>query len=181
MAKTYGGRWKTIGSVGEGGQAHVFTVEDANGVHQERFVLKRLKNIKRMDLFEREVNALRAVGHPNILRVVDFALNADPSFYVAEYCEGGSLDKRAEEFKGNIRGAAEVLTPIIAALRAAHAEGVFHRDVKPPNILFRKDGTPVLGDFGICHMEGDERVTLSDEAMGSTTSRQRWRAGGRGL
>ncbi len=43
-----------------------------------------------------------------------------------------------------------------------------HRDVKPPNILFRRDGTPVLGDFGICHMEGDARVTLSDEAMGST-------------
>jgi serine/threonine protein kinase len=39
--------------------------------------------------------------------------------------------------------------------------------MKPSNILLRADGTPVLGDFGICHLEGDERVTMTDKAMGA--------------
>jgi serine/threonine protein kinase len=60
-----------------------------------------------------------------------------------------------------------VLTAIADALQAAHAVGVIHRDVKPENIFFRGDGVPVLGDFGICHTEGDQRVTVVDEAMGS--------------
>jgi hypothetical protein len=54
MGKQYG-RWEVVGSVGEGGQAHVFRVEDTTGTLTGQYVLKRLKNCDRLDLFEREV------------------------------------------------------------------------------------------------------------------------------
>jgi serine/threonine protein kinase len=60
-----------------------------------------------------------------------------------------------------------VLLPIVRGLEAAHGKGIFHRDCKPANILFRADGTPVLGNFGICYVDDGELVTLSDEGMGS--------------
>ncbi|MGH7307460.1 MAG: serine/threonine-protein kinase [Candidatus Rokuibacteriota bacterium] len=167
MAKRYG-RWKTVGSIDEGRQAHVFLVVDSQGEWEGQHVLKRLKNQGRLDLFEREVKAMETLRHPHVLRVVDYNLKGNSPYYVAEYCDGRSLDKMgAERYKANIQGTVAVLLPIVEALIAAHEAGVVHRDVKPPNILFRADGTPVLGDFGICHIEGARRVTLSDEAMGS--------------
>ena len=77
------------------------------------FVLKRLKNVKRLDLFEREVNAVRAIDHPNIPRVVDFDLKAAKPYFVSEYCERGSLtDIGADSFKGNVAAAVAVILEI---------------------------------------------------------------------
>lgn len=167
MATRYG-RWETIGTLDQGGQAHVFLVKDASKELAGQFALKRLRNAERIDLFEREIGAVRKIQHPNMLRVVDYDLQGKKPYYVAEYCEGGSLEKiGAATYRGNLRKTVEVLLPIISAIEAAHAAGVVHRDVKPANILFRATGEPVLGDFGICHVEGDQRITRTDEAMGS--------------
>jgi len=162
------GRWETGESVGEGGQGHLFFATDTKGINPGRFVLKRLKNINRKELFEREISAIAQLQHPNILRLVDYDLSGDPPFYVAEYCERGSLAKiGGAEFKGNIEKTVSTLMPIARAVSQAHSANIIHRDIKPENILLRLDGTPVLADFGICHMEGGERITLTDQAMGS--------------
>ncbi len=161
-------RWEIGESIGEGGQGHVFLATDTQNEHEGRFVLKRLKNVKRKDLFEREIKAIRQLDHPNILRIIDFDVSTDAPFYVAEYCEHGSLAKiGAKKFQGDIQKAGSVLVPVAQALAKAHEQGVVHRDIKPENILLRADGTPVIADFGICHMEGAERVTLTDEAIGA--------------
>jgi serine/threonine protein kinase len=166
-AKKYG-EWEVVRSLSEGGQAHLFLVKDSTGKRAGQYVLKRLKNVKRLDLFKREIEAIRQLEHPNILSIYDYDLAGSAPYYVAEYCEGGSLEEVGPaEFEGDIEATVKVLLPIVDALNAAHRAGVIHRDVKPSNILFRADGTPVLGDFGICHMEGEERLTLSDEAVGS--------------
>ena len=49
----------------------------------------------------------------------------------------------------------------------AHANGVTHRDVKPDNIFLRSDRRPVVGDFGICFLEGAERLTQTGEWLGA--------------
>jgi serine/threonine protein kinase len=166
MAEKYDD-WIVRGTVSEGGQAVVLLVEDSTGQRPGKFALKRLKNAGRLDLFEREVKATLALNHPNILKVESANVSGKKPYYVAEYCEGGNLGKMADRYRGNVVASVNTLLPMVSALEAAHSLGIVHRDVKPPNILFRSDGTPVLGDFGICHMEGDACVTLSDEAMGS--------------
>ena len=166
-AKEYG-RWRNLGSVGGGGQAHLCIVEDTTGRLPGRYVLKRLKNLARFNLFEREVRIMQSgLPHKNILRVVDTDMNVERPYFVAEYCEGDSLAKHPGDFRADL-AAFEVARAIVEALQNAYiARLSAQRDVKPPNILFRKEGTPVLGDCGICHTEGDQRVTLTDEAMGS--------------
>jgi len=99
--------------------------------------------------------------------IIESATDQTPPYYISEYCEGGTLESKAIEYRGDISAVSRDILPIVDALNAAHKAGVFHRDIKPPNILFRKDGSPVLGDFGICFVEGGEKVTLTDEAVGS--------------
>lgn len=152
-------RWRGTGkTLGEGGQAQVSIVTDTREEHPGEWALKRLKNIddpEAKERFGREVRAVQSINHPNILRIIHSDLTAARPYFVAEYCEGGSLQKNgASRYKGNIAATREVVLPILDALVAAHKAGVFHRDVKPANILFRRDGTPVIGDFGICFMEG---------------------------
>jgi hypothetical protein len=164
-------RWEIANSLTEGGQAHIFVVEDKRKEFPGQWVLKRSKNIKdkaRKTRFAQEVRVTQSIEHPNVLKIIDKNLDAERPYFVAELCERGSLEKvGASPYKGNIRAAVDVLLPITDALVAAHQINVFHRDIKPANILFRGDGTPVVGDFGICFVEGGEPVTLTDEGMGS--------------
>ncbi len=164
-------RWKIMESLSEGGQGRIFLVSDTSKQIQETCVLKRLKNVSSEDRrarFSREVAAIQRINHLNVLRVYDTNLTLAQPYFVGEYCEGGSLEKRGPAgFKGNIRATIDTVIPVLDALLAAHATGVIHRDIKPANLLFRADGTPVVADFGICHMEDGEHVTLSDEGVGS--------------
>ncbi|MGD0901588.1 MAG: serine/threonine-protein kinase [Terracidiphilus sp.] len=170
----YEDRWRYIRNIGAGGQGSVVLVTDESGSVPGEVALKRLIHAdsqERRARFERETKALEALDHPNILKIHHKELqpaSGDKPFFVAEYCSGGSLEGRgARSFKDKIAESAAVLAPIVQALEAAHRKEIFHRDCKPANILFRADGTPVLGDFGICHMEDGKFVTLADEGVGS--------------
>lgn len=172
LPKAYGKRWKPLGhDLGVGGQSRVQLVKDIRGVRPGQYALKILKsknNDQARTRFKTEVEATQRIDHPSVLRIHDFDVDSKRPYYVAEYCEGKSLlDRGADEFRGNLRHALEVLLPIADALVAVHRAGVIHRDIKPANILFRKDETPVIGDFGICYLEDGEPATFSDEAVGS--------------
>lgn len=174
MTKLYDNRWRFIRNLGQGGQGSVVLVSDQTGQIPGELALKRLINAdsqERLARFERETSALETLNHPNILKIHHRQLEpmkGEKPFFVAEYCSGGSLQTRdAGAFRDNVARAAAIMGPIIQALSATHAKGIFHRDCKPGNVLFRSDNTPVLCDFGICYMEDGELVTLSDAGMGS--------------
>ena len=71
MNKVYGGRWRVDRSLRGGGQAETFVVTDVTDTAPGPHVLKRLRNPDRLDRFVREVEAVRALRHPNIVRLVD--------------------------------------------------------------------------------------------------------------
>jgi len=163
------GRWRIVKSLDEGGQAWVYLVTDSRSEKPGHFALKRLRDPSRVDLFEREVKVTQRLRHPNIIRVEDLGVVGDRPYYVMEYCERGSLETvGGSSFRADLNQALAILKPICSALFQAHKEGIFHRDIKPSNILLRKDGTPVLADFGICYLdEDDHRRTMTDRAMGA--------------
>lgn len=165
------GRWRIISNLPEGGQAHVFLVEDAKREFKGNWVLKRLKNVDsptRKARFEREIKVIKSINHPNVLKVIDSDLTALRPYFVSEFCERGSLlNVGASSFKANVKATMETLVPIVDGLVHIHAAGPIHRDIKPANILIRGDGTPVIADFGICFTEDGKQITLSDEGVGS--------------
>ncbi|WTJ96627.1 serine/threonine protein kinase [Streptomyces sp. NBC_01537] len=117
----------------------------------------------------REARALARVQHPNVVtihHIVDQPGLPHP-WLVMELVEGGSLQDRLEHGPLSPAEAARVGRGVLAGLRAAHAEGVHHRDVKPANVMLRRDGTPVLTDFGIATLRDATRLTSTGGLIGS--------------
>lgn len=105
--------------------------------------------------FEREARILSGLNHAHILRIHDFGSLPDGTLYlVSEWAGGGDL---AKLIGGKAHPSVEVLgwvRQIAAALDAAHASGVIHRDLKPGNVLVHDDGRLTLADFGLAHTAG---------------------------
>lgn len=168
MAKIYGNRWEIIQSIGEGGQGQASLVVDKNGTSETRYVLKRLKNINRIDRFRKEIEVMRNISHENIVRLVDFNIEDDKPFLVTEYYNGGSLEDAEPFWHNSVNVALELFLQVCRGVAYAHSQDIIHRDIKPANIFLRtKNGPAVVGDFGICYVEDDgTRLTLTDEPVG---------------
>jgi len=122
--------------------------------------------------FENEAQAVAALRHPNIVRVIDFDHIDEHYFMVMEYVEGLTLSEHLREVaaQGCRLPAAEVLgifEPLCAAVDYAHGEGMVHRDVKPANVLLTARGEPVLTDYGIARIVGVAQHTATGTVMGS--------------
>lgn len=167
------GKWNKVSDLSSGGQAITYIVVEAGeaDLPANRRVLKRLKNPKRKNRFEAELQAGLTLSHPNIVKVVDHDLNNDPPYIVSEYCSGGSLEGAIDIIKGMDLGARlSLFRSICDGVAHAHQNNpsIIHRDIKPDNIFLRNPGLiPAVGDFGLCFIEDGERVTLFDEQVGS--------------
>ncbi|MFE3404424.1 serine/threonine-protein kinase [Streptomyces anulatus] len=117
----------------------------------------------------REARALARVDHPNVVTVhhiVDPGEDGYP-WIVMELVAGSSLHDRLVAGPMKPAEAAELGRGVLSALRAAHASGIQHRDVKPANVLLRTDGRPVLTDFGIAAIRESTSLTTTGALIGS--------------
>ncbi|MEV8554429.1 serine/threonine-protein kinase [Streptomyces glaucescens] len=117
----------------------------------------------------REARALARVEHPNVVtihHVVDGTEYAYP-WLVMELVTGGSLADRLAGGAMEPHEAASLGREMLGALRAAHAAGIQHRDVKPANVLLRPDGRPVLTDFGIAAIRESTVLTATGSIIGT--------------
>ena len=135
--------------------------------------LKRLaENLARdddlRDRFVREGRLAARLGHPNIVRVYDVG-EADGRPYIAmEHVDGETLaDLLARREKLTAAETEELGAQAARALVAAHAAGLVHRDVKPHNLLLRRDGVLKLGDFGIAVGLEGTRFTMAGTVLGT--------------
>jgi serine/threonine protein kinase len=136
--------------------------------------------LRRRTLREARTNA--RLNHPNVVAVYDIVDEEDRPWIVMEYVPSRSLAEavRADGPLSPPR-AAEIGLQLLRGLRAAHAAGVLHRDVKPSNVLLADDGRVVLGDFGIATAKGGSTITSSGVLIGSPSYMAPERARGRDI
>ncbi|MET9918023.1 serine/threonine-protein kinase [Streptomyces sp. NPDC006435] len=117
---------------------------------------------------QKEARAAARITHPGVVTVHDVLEYDNRPWIVMQYVDGPSLADAAKE-SGEMepREAARIGLHVLGALRAAHAAGVLHRDVKPGNVLLAGDGQVLLTDFGIAAIEGDSTITRTGELVGS--------------
>lgn len=111
--------------------------------------------------FEREVEALRSIQHPGILKLID--ANSDERWFVSEYLPRGTLAAAQSTYRGDALSALKGFRTIVEAVAELHRKGYVHRDIKSNNVFIRGDGSLVLGDFGIVFFENDQRTRLTEQ------------------
>jgi serine/threonine protein kinase len=121
--------------------------------------------------FRREVEILRGLEHPNILRLLDHGtLDQQGLFLVTPFVNGETLRSRVRREKQlSVRDTIGILQQIASALDYAHGRGVIHRDIKPANILL-PEGSVILADFGISRAMATEnlpQVTVTGVSVGT--------------
>ncbi len=101
-----------------------------------------------MERFLQEFEMLREIRHPNIVRIYDLGITDDHLFLAMEYFARGDLRKRMSEGL-TARQSLGFARDLAYALQAIHEVGIFHRDLKPGNVMLRDDGSIALIDFGL--------------------------------
>ncbi|NBE53485.1 serine/threonine-protein kinase, partial [Streptomyces boluensis] len=171
------GRFELIERLGSGGMGTVWRARDTV-LHRE----VALKEVRSPDpaaspdadrvLRERvlrEARALARLSHPHVVtiyHIVDAAADGHP-WLVMELLPGHTLQDRLAQGPLDPREAARLGRQVLSALRAAHAAGIQHRDVKPANVMLRDDGSAVLTDFGIAALQGTTSLTATGDLIGS--------------
>jgi serine/threonine protein kinase len=118
--------------------------------------------------FAREGEILRRLDHPNIVRMVAALEDRGRPYLIMEYVGGGSLQDLLEtQGTLTIERALDIAGALANALSLAHRRGIFHRDLKPTNVLLAEDGTPRLTDFGVAYIVDSERLTKTGMRIGT--------------
>jgi serine/threonine-protein kinase len=117
--------------------------------------------------FRNEAQAAGKLGHPGIVAVFDYGEDASVAYIAMEYVEGNSLREyigRGTRFAE--RDAVSVMSQLLEALGHAHERRVWHRDIKPGNVIVMRNGKVKIADFGIARIEASE-LTQTGVLMGS--------------
>lgn len=124
--------------------------------------------------FGREIEVLRRIDSPGIVKCLGSGSSGDASYYVMDFVEGQHLDEYLANPEFTLTEKLEVFERVCRAVADAHELGVIHRDLKPKNILIDAKGNPHVLDFGICTVDESswsswERMTITQpgDVMGT--------------
>ena len=173
------GGYTLISRLGSGAMGSVWRVRDDGGHQYAMKILRdsladendspqqRRDQLTARERLRREAMALQKVRHPGVCGIVDMELDDALAFIVTELIEGKNLREDVRINGRYVGDDLERLTrKLIEAVRAVHAAGIVHRDIKPTNVMVSNTG-PVLVDFGIAMGEGESHVTRTGLVMGT--------------
>ena len=176
-------RYKILEKLGEGGMGVVYKAEDINLKRPValKFLASHLlgdPDIKAR--FRREAEASAALNHPNVCHVYEIDEVEGKTFIAMAFIEGTTLYEKILDGPMKIPEALDVAIQTGKGLQAAHAKGVFHRDIKPGNIIIGPDERVTIMDFGLAQLSDRSRLTRINEAMGTAAYMSPEQAEGRG-
>jgi serine/threonine protein kinase/tetratricopeptide (TPR) repeat protein len=148
------GAYRILGEIGHGGMAVVYLAERADDQYRKRVAIKMLQPGTNRDeilrRFRNERQALAALDHPSIVRLLDGGSTEEGLPYlIMEYVEGLRIDEYCDTHRLSITERLQLFCAVCLAVQYAHETLVIHRDLKPSNILITRDGVVRLLDFGI--------------------------------
>ncbi len=164
-------RYRIHDLIGEGGMGAVYRCTDL--VLDETVALKFLGGRSPTDprivaRFIAEVKAVRRIQHRSVVHGYDIGQWGPHRYLVMQYIDGKSLSAvLAERGRLPLAEVLPLITQVIAGVKAAHDEGIVHRDLKADNILVDRQGRAYILDFGISHSKDDAHVTLAGDVLGS--------------
>ena len=166
------GKYIVIKRIGKGGMGEVYLAKHKTlGTYRALKILpKELMddNTKFLERFIREAKLASEIRHPNVVGVMDVETDSSHGlpYIVMEYIDGGSLrDSLATNKKLSEEQAVVIVEAIASALRAAEEHKVVHRDIKPDNIMFTKQGEVKLADLGIAKNDDKENELTKTNMM----------------
>jgi eukaryotic-like serine/threonine-protein kinase len=172
------GRYEIRGKIGEGGMGEVYSAHD---VELDRNVaIKLLPNEftadeERRSRFRQEARVVSALNHPNVITIYEIGENDFGHFLATEFIEGKTLREVIKRESLTLPRMLRIIEQAANALVAAHHEHIIHRDVKPENIMVRRDGIVKVLDFGLAKPvagfkvqdDRNENKTIPGTVMGS--------------
>jgi serine/threonine protein kinase/tetratricopeptide (TPR) repeat protein len=163
------GAYATVRQLGRGGMGAVYLAERADGQFEKQVAIKVLKRGTDTDevlhRFRIERQILANLDHPNITRLLDAGITNDGlPYFVMEFIEGTAITHFVQQENVDLRSRLKLFLKVCSAVALAHRNQIIHRDIKPTNVLVKRDGEPKLLDFGIAKLlteDGD--ITVAAE------------------
>jgi len=155
--------YRILKKIGAGGMGEVYLAEDTK--LDRKVALKILppefaEDADRMSRFVREAKAASALNHPNIITIHEIGEAGGTHFIATEFIDGKTLSAYAKSNSLNYKSTLEIAIQVASALDEAHQAGIVHRDIKPDNVMVRKNSLVKILDFGIAKLSAP---TSTDE------------------
>jgi serine/threonine protein kinase/Flp pilus assembly protein TadD len=155
MDATQVAHYRIIEKIGAGGMGEVYLAEDmklgrkvAIKILSEQYTTNR----DRLHRFEQEASAASALNHPNILTIYEVGHQDGHHYIATEFIDGVTLRRKMAEGPLEIRTLLDMAVQAASALEEAHSAGIVHRDIKPDNIMVRRNGYIKVLDFGLAKL-----------------------------
>ena len=175
-ADTRIGRYEICSQLGAGGMGEVYLANDTR--LDRKVALKILPTTlveketgsagERIRRFIQEAKAASALNHPNILTIYEIDEVDSEHFIATEYIDGETLRDRLRFSRFTATEAIDIGVQVASALWATHGVGIIHRDIKPDNIMLRRDGIVKVLDFGLAKLTPRERQTSHTDSLAPT-------------
>ena len=165
------GAYEIVAPIGAGGMGEVYRARDTKLNRDVAVKILPAEFTHDADVvrrFEQEALAASSLNHPNILTIYEAGESHGQRFIATELVDGETLrDVLNRTGRMTMTEALAIVTQVAAALSAAHAAGIVHRDIKPDNVMLRPDGYVKLLDFGIAKLlpqrvSNGDAVTMTD-------------------
>jgi eukaryotic-like serine/threonine-protein kinase len=161
-------RYRVLQVLGGGGMGVVYRAEDlklARPVALKFLPEEVVEQPVAIQRFEREAQTASALNHPNICTIYAIEEYEGKPFIVMELLEGEALSTRLAQSHGPfaLTTLVDIAIQVCSGLQAAHARGIIHRDVKPANIFFTKDGSAKILDFGLAKLAWSEEQAATED------------------
>ncbi len=162
------GRYEVLQLLGEGTMGAVYLARDTRldrkvAIKIPKFDMGSIETIER---FQREARAMATTHHANLCPVYDVDQHQGTHFLTMAFIDGQTLNKYLDSGKPMpTNRVAKLVQKLALAMQAAHQANIVHRDLKPANIIINNDNEPVIMDFGLARLHGQDSGLTEDGLM----------------